>query len=87
MVGLGYPPKPYTQNANECINSVIKPRGSQKCKSIIDVVNRIRDIIMKQKAQVDLSLVGQEEWTLDETLTDFAIQMFSNESITKKEIC
>ena len=26
MAGLGYPPKPYTQNANECINSVIKPR-------------------------------------------------------------
>ena len=30
MAGLGYPPKPYTQNANECINSVVKPRGSQK---------------------------------------------------------
>ena len=41
MTGLGYPLKPYTQNANECINSVIKPRGSQKCKSIIDVINRI----------------------------------------------
>ena len=73
MAGLGYPPKPYTQNANECINSVIKPRGSQICKSVIDVVNRIRDIAVKQEAQVNLSLVGQGEWTLDETLTDFAI--------------
>ena len=59
MAGLGYPPKPYTQNANECINSVIKPRESQKCKSIIDVVNRIRNTAMKQKAQVNLSLVVQ----------------------------
>ena len=73
MAGLGYPPKPYTQNPNEYINSVIKPRGSQKCKSIIDVVNRIRDTVMKQEAQVNLSLVEQGEWTLDETLTDFAI--------------
>ena len=86
MVGLGYPPKPYTQNANECINSVIKQRGSQKCKSIIDAVNRIRDIFMKQEAQVNLSLVGQGEWTLDEILTGFAIQIFSDESTTKKEI-
>ena len=37
MAGLGYPPKPYSQNAN---------------KSIIDIVNRIRDIFMKQEAQV-----------------------------------
>ena len=59
MAGLGYPPKPYTQNANECINSVIKLRESQKCKSIIDVVNRIRSTAMKQKAQVNLSLVVQ----------------------------
>ena len=28
---------------------------------------------MKQEAQVNLSLAGQGEWTLDETLTDFAI--------------
>ena len=73
MACLGYPPKPYTQNANECINSFIKPRGSQKCKSIIDVVNRIRNIVMKQEAQVNLSLVGQGEWTVGGTLTDFAI--------------
>ena len=32
-----------------------------------------RDIVMKQEAQVNLSLVGQGEWTLDETFTDFAI--------------
>ena len=74
MTGLGYPPKPYTQNANEYVNSVMKPRGYQKCKSIIDVVNRTHDIIMKQEAQVNLSLVGQGEWTLNEILTDFAVK-------------
>ena len=73
MAGLGYPSKPYTQNANECINSVIKPRRAETCKSFIGVVNRIPDIVMKQEAQVNLSLAGQGEWTLDETLTDFAI--------------
>ena len=73
MAGLEYPPKPQTQNANECIDSVIKPLGSQNCKSIIDVVNRTCDIVMKQEAQVNLSLVVQGELTLNETLTDSAI--------------
>ena len=38
MVGLGFPPKPYTQNANECINSVVKrgkERRSLTLKSIV----------------------------------------------------
>ena len=73
MAGLGYPPKPYIQKASECINSVIKPRESQKCKSIIDVVNRLRDIEMKEVAQVNFSLIGHGQWTLDETLTNFVI--------------
>ena len=34
MVGLGFPPKPYLQNTNKCINSVLKSAGSKKCKSI-----------------------------------------------------
>ena len=33
MVDLGFPPKSYTQNGNECINSIIK-RGRDKKKKI-----------------------------------------------------
>lgn len=30
IAGLGYPPKPYTQNANECLNNVLKTRQQER---------------------------------------------------------
>ena len=32
MVGLGFLPKPYTQNGNECINSIIKQGKKERYK-------------------------------------------------------
>ena len=75
----GWPGIPTKATDSKCqrdsviIDSVIKPRGSQKCKFIIDVVNRTCDVVMKQEAQVNLSLVVQGELTLNETLTNSAI--------------
>ena len=63
LVGLGYPPKPYTQNANEYVNGVLK-RGERKCKSITDVINILQDSVTKQDTQMQLSLMGKGEWQL-----------------------
>ena len=63
LVGLGYPPKPYTQNANECVNGVLK-RGQRKCKSITDVIKILQDYVKEQDTQIQLSLMGQGEWQL-----------------------
>ena len=71
--GLGYPPKPYTQNANECINCWLKPGNVSKCKTFTDVVKRVNDFAQAQEKQVALSLSGQGEWKLDETLSSFNI--------------
>ena len=49
MVGLGFPPKPYLQNANECMNSVLKSARSQKCKSISEVAEKLRTVVKKQE--------------------------------------
>ena len=54
IVGLGFPQKPYLQNANVCINNVLNPAGSKKCKSIGEVSE-------KQEKQVFLSLLNQGE--------------------------
>ena len=63
LVGLGYPPKPYTQNAKECVNGVPE-RGQQKCKSITDVIKILQDCVKEQDTQIQLSLMGQGEWQL-----------------------
>ena len=63
LAGLGYPPKPYTQNANECVNAVLK-RGQRKCKSITDVIKILQDYVKEQDTQIQLSLMRQGEWQL-----------------------
>ena len=63
LVGLGYPSKPYTQNANECVNAVLN-RGQRKCKSITDVIKILQDYVKEQDTQIQLSLMGQGEWQL-----------------------
>ena len=53
LVGFGYPPKAYTQNASEYVNGVLK-RGQQKCKSITDVIKILQDYVKEQDTQVQL---------------------------------
>ena len=65
MIGLGL--RPYLQNANECMNSVLKPIGSTKRKSVSEVAEKLRTAMKKQENQVILFLLNQGEWTLLET--------------------
>ena len=64
MAGLGFPPSPYTQNANECINSVIKRGKETKKLSLKSVIQLLRSVVRDQENQVVLSLIGNGEWKL-----------------------
>lgn len=63
VVGLGFPPKPYLQNANECMDSVLTPSGSTRRKDLSEVAERIRTIAKEQENQVILSLLDQGKST------------------------
>ena len=58
IVGLGFPPKPHLQNANECPNSVLKPSGLTKSKYISEVCEKRRTAVKKQENRV-MSLLNQ----------------------------
>ena len=52
MRGLGYPPTVYTQNANECMNCLIKaedPKFSKKQVALLPYIERIRAEIKRQQ--------------------------------------
>ena len=67
MIAFWFPPKSYLQNANECMNSVLKPAGSAKCKSISQTAEKLIIGVKKQENYVILSLLNQGEWTLLQT--------------------
>ena len=64
IVRLGFPRKPYLQNANVCMNNVLNLARSKKCKRISEVAEKLRTAVKKQENQVILSLLNQVEWIL-----------------------
>ena len=51
--GLGFRPKPYTQNANERADNMLK-RNLKKLNRISDVVKEIRKRIEEEDTQTEL---------------------------------
>ena len=58
--GLGFPPKPYTQNANESANNMVK-RNLRKLSKLSDVVRELKRRAEEQEVQIQLSLINQGE--------------------------
>ena len=71
MVGLGFPPKPYTQNANNCINSVVKRSKETRSLSLKSIVQLLRSVVKDQEEQVKLSFIGSGEWTIRKEYNQF----------------
>ena len=70
--GLGFRPKPYTQNANERADNLVK-RNLKKLNRISDVLKEIRKLIEEQDIQIELSLTGQGEWKVAPGYEEFKI--------------
>ena len=71
MAELGLPLKPYTQNANECINSVVKRSKETRSLTLKSIVQLLRSVAKHQEEQVKLSLIGRGEWTLQKEYDQF----------------
>ena len=75
----------YLQNANECINSVIK-RQTQKHNTTVAAVIRERENHVKsQEKQIELSLLGQGEWEIGPEYQEFTIQEDNFYQMTPKQ--
>lgn len=78
VCGLGYPPKVYTQNANECMNRVIKAEEnssySKKEVSLLPYVERIRNEIKRQQNEQFLAVLGRGQYRLTEEFSFLEVQ-------------
>ena len=64
--GLGYPPAPFTQNANECMNKVLKQRGVGEPArlTVKDFICKLKTLVNRQDEEAFLAMLGQGEKTL-----------------------
>ncbi|KAK3085112.1 hypothetical protein FSP39_024577 [Pinctada imbricata] len=69
MCGFGFPPKPYTQNANGCMNSVIKNSLKSDNQSKVDpfeFAKKLEKIVQQQEREVKMAFVGLGEYKVKE---------------------
>ena len=78
MCGLGFPPKVYTQNANECLNRLIKAEQnsafSKKEAALSSYVERIRTEIDRQQNEQFLAVIGKGPYRLSEQFSFLAVK-------------
>ena len=55
--GLGSPPQPFTTNASETTNSVIKAHVLYKHSKLMEFVNHLKDVIDEQEREVERAVI------------------------------
>ena len=77
MCGLGDPPTLYTQNANECINRVIKAEQdpkSSKQTALLPYIERIRTEVTRQHEEQFLAVLGLGQYRLSDEFSFMRVE-------------
>jgi hypothetical protein len=78
VCGLGYPPKAYTQNANESMNRLIKAQEkssfSKKEAALLPYIERIRREIDRQQEDQFLSILGRGPYQLTDEFSFLEVE-------------
>ena len=64
LCGLGNPPDEYNQNANECMNSVLKRLKSFKKLTVKETIELIQNEVENQQEHMKLALIGKGQWRI-----------------------
>ena len=72
LSGSGYPPDLYSQNANECMNAVIK-RGQTKKMDVADCIEHLRKEVNNQQSMKKLAMISRGELSVSDNFNSFLI--------------
>ena len=85
MTGLGFPPQLYNQNANECMNSVIKRELKWKRLNPMEVVTHIEHIVRRQFDEAKLAMIGRGEYSVIEKYAEYQVPEVRYYQMTKSQ--
>ena len=61
---LGIPPEPFTTNASETINSVIKAHVSYKPSQLMEFVGRLKELVDEQEREIERAVIKRGKYQL-----------------------
>ncbi len=89
ICGLGCPPRMYTQNANECMNRVIKQtkptQYGKKSLTLMEYVEKIKSEVNRQHEEQFLAVIGRGEYRLKEEFKFLAVNETDFYRMTPKQ--
>ncbi len=57
--GLGSPPEPFTTNASETVNSIIKSHVSFKQSQLMELAEKLKEAIDEQEREIERAVIGR----------------------------
>jgi hypothetical protein len=85
LSGLGYPPDVYSQNANECMNSVIKRVAQNKKMDVIDCIENLRKVVAHQQNMKKLTMISRGELLVTDEFADAMVDEDDFFKMTKQQ--
>ena len=64
--GLGSPPEPFTTNASETVNSIIKSHVSYKPSQLMELTEKLREAVDEQEREVERAVIGRGKFRFKE---------------------
>ena len=85
--GLGYPPDVYMQNANECVNSILKRAAKGRKLTLREAAHTIESCLREPENQVKLVMIGAGELRVAQNYSQFSIPQdnFYGMSVLQRE--
>ena len=62
QAGLGNPPQPFTTNANETVNSVLKFHVNYKSSQLLEFVGKLKDVVDEQEQEIERAVIGRGKY-------------------------
>lgn len=83
--GLGTPPKPFTTNASETINSVIKAHVSYKPSQLMKFVEKLKELVDEQEREIERAVIKRGKYRLKEVFSYLEVDESDWFKMTKEQ--
>ena len=71
--GLGSPPVPFTTNACETANSMLKNHTNYKKSEIFEFLQKLKELIVEQEREIERAIVGRGKYELRPQYRSFSV--------------
>ena len=62
--GLGCPPEPFTTNASESINAMLKRKLDYKWSELPAFIDKVKELVNKQQKELERAVIGKAKYQM-----------------------